>query len=150
MDSLILICVMVSCVLFILGFFLYVYNYTKNTYKNKISSLENDLSMTRTKLHNVNTISLSFKECNEIVDYITNDIWKNKYFINYRLRDLTMIPNMDDEITLFVKEVINSISNNVMTECLKYYSHDYLIKKITRTGQSLFIDYTNSYKPNTK
>jgi len=97
-----------------------------------------------------NSINLSFNECNEIVNYIIDDIWKNKYFINYRLREITIIPSMDSEITQFVKEVTSAIGDDVMIEILKYYSKDYIIKKITRDAQMLFIEYTKTFKPSTK
>ena len=149
-NTIIFVCIIVISVLLILGMVFIVHIYTKNKYQDMITNLQNELSVTRGKLLNTNTISLSYKECNEIIDNIIDDIWKNKYYISYRLRDISIISHMDEEISVFVKEVIDSISNNVMIECLKYYSYDYLIKKITRTGQMLFIEYTNNHKPNTK
>lgn len=144
------ICIIIFFVLFIIGLVLLIYFLIKNRYRDKVDNLQNELNVTRGKLANSTAVSLSFKECNEIIEYITDDIWKNKYYISYRLRDVSIISQMDNEIAEFVKEVIGSISNNVMSECLKYYSYDYLIKKITRTGQMLFIEYTNTHKPNTK
>ncbi len=126
-----------------------VYKYMKNKFNAQINTLEKELIAAKSQL-NTNSIKLSFTECNEMVDYIIDDIWKNKYFLNYRLRELTIIPSMDDEITLFTKEIIDSISPNTMVEILKYYSYEYLIKKITRKAQMLLIDYTNTYKPSTK
>ena len=95
-------------------------------------------------------IHLSFEECNTIIDNVVDDIWKNKYFLSYRLRDLTIIPNMDNEITEFTKEVLNSISDRVKVETMRYYSHDYMITRITRQAQMLFVDYIDKFKPSTK
>lgn len=95
-------------------------------------------------------IHLSFEECNRIIDNVIEDIWKNKYFLSYRLRDLTIIPNMDNEITDFTKEVLNSISDRVKVETMRYYSHDYMITRITRQAQMLFVDYIDKFKPSTK
>lgn len=150
MNKLTEIIVIVSCVI-TWGIIIYaVALYYKKSYKAYTEKLQHELSSTRTTLANVSSIKLSFDECNKIIDYIIDDIWKNKYFISYRLREISIIPSMDDEITLFVNEVLESISNDVMSEALKYYSNEYLIKKITRTAQMLFIEYTNTYKPNTK
>jgi len=97
-----------------------------------------------------NPIHLTFEDCNKIIDDITNDIWQNKYFINYRLKEVVIISNMDKEIASFTEEVIHSIGDPVMVEALKYYSYDYIIQRIVRKSQMLFIEYTNTYKPSTK
>ena len=149
-NTIIIFCALLTTILFILILITLIYLYIKNKYKKRIDNLEHDLSIERTSLSNITSLKLSFDDCNRIIDFIVDDIWKNKYFISYRLRDISIIPSMDDEIILFVNEVIESISNDVMNEALKYYSHEYLIKKITRTAQMLFIEYTNTYKPNTK
>lgn len=137
------------CLLLILGVSITPYLYIKYKSNKKITELKLALNTSAQKLSH-NSISLSFNECNDIIDYIVDDIWKNKYFINYRLRELTIIPAMDDEITSFVKEVVGAISDNVKMEIIKYYSYDYMIQKITRKSQMLFIDYTNNFKPSTK
>ena len=93
---------------------------------------------------------LSYEQCNTILENVIDDIWKNKYFLDYRLREVSIIPNMDQEITLFTKEVLASISDRVMLDLLRFYSHDYIVAKILRKSQMLFVDYTNTFKPNTK
>lgn len=98
----------------------------------------------------LDNVRMSFEDCDRYIENIINDIWQNKYFMNYRLRDLVMIPEMDHEIESFTKDVLEAVGNRVMIEILKFYSHDYIIRKITRKAQVLFIDYTNTYKPSTK
>ena len=95
-------------------------------------------------------LRLSFSECNDIINTVIDDIWKNKYFITYRLREMRTIPSMDNEIASFVKDVMGSLSLDIIKEAEKYYSQEYIIQKITRQAQMLFIEYINTYKPNTK
>lgn len=127
-----------------------VYFFTKHKFADHIGLLTDNLQNANRELSNRPSIRLSFSECNDIINDVVDDIWKNKYFIAYRLKEVSVIPAMDEEITSFVKEVVDALSEDVIKESCKYYSYDYIIKKITRQGQMLFIDYTNNYKPNAK
>lgn len=139
----------VFIILIIVGTGVGVFLYTRNSSKSKINDLEGQLAIFKSQV-NTNSLKLSFDDCNKIIDDIINDIWTNKYYLNYRLRELTIIPDMDAEINSFVKEVTTSIGSSVMLEILKYYQYNYIIKRITRKSQMLFVEYTRTFKPPTK
>lgn len=141
--------IIVCFILGIIGIVSGIYFYLNNKYKKNITELKDHIVSLQSQI-NTNPVKLSFSECNTIIDDVIDDIWKNKYFINYRLRDLTMIPSMDEEMQAFIKEVTSAIGNNTMNAILNYYTFDYVIKRITRKAQMLFIEYTNTYKPTTK
>ena len=116
---------------------------TNNKINKKINSMESNKQLPI-------KFNISFEDCDKYIDNVINDIWQNKYFLNYRLRDLVIIPEMDKEIKNLTEDVISSIGDPIMTEILNFYSYEYIIRKITRKAQMLFIEYTKTYKPSTK
>lgn len=106
-----------------------------------------------TTTHKQETIkkpSLTFDECNHIIDSIIDEVYTNKYFVFYRLKEIDVIPKMDEEVTKMTKEIMTGFSLDVLNDMYYYYDREFLIKKITRQVQKLLINYTNTYKPNTK
>ena len=96
------------------------------------------------------SMNLSYDDINVIIEGIITEIFTNKYLLYYKLKDVRVIPNMDEEITTITKEVINAFSNDLIHEISKFYSKDFLVMMITRKVQILLVDYTNNNKPNTK
>ena len=94
--------------------------------------------------------NLGYKEIMEIIEMTIDEIWKNKYFLYYRLKEIRIIANMDEEATAITKEVIESFTPEFMQSVMRYYTIEYFTKLITRKSQMLLVDYTNTYKPNTK
>lgn len=90
---------------------------------------------------------LSFEECESILSIIIDDVYTNKYLVQYRLRDLTVIPKMDDEIKKITLDIISSMSDNLKRSFECYYTEGYLVSMITRKVQLLLIEYTNKHKP---
>lgn len=135
--------IFIICILsFISSSLIYLFiNLYLDRYKHKTSNNNSNY---------INNTHLSFDECNKIVENIIDDVYQNKYYINYRLREITIIPKMDEEISNCVKDITNAIGDKVMIELLQYYKYDYIIIRITRKVQMLFIEYTNTFKPNTK
>ena len=95
-------------------------------------------------------VPLSFEQCEEILTVIIDDIYKNKYFLQYILRELTVIPKMDDEIQKITKDIYSAMSPYLIYSYRTYYTESYLISMITRRVQMLLVEYTNTYKPNVK
>lgn len=95
-------------------------------------------------------LQLTYNEVNEIIEGIIMEIFTNKYLLYYKLKDIRIIPNMDQEITNITKEIINAFSDTFIHACHSYYSNDFLVMMITRKVQILLVDYTNNNKPNTK
>ena len=93
---------------------------------------------------------LSFDQCNEVLFTLIDDIYKNKYFLQYRLKDIVIIPKMDQEIEKITKEIYSGLSDHLKYSFSIYYSEDYVISMITRKVQLLLVEYTNTYKPSTK
>lgn len=96
------------------------------------------------------SFNLTYEEVNVIIEGIITEIFNNKYLLYYKLKEITVIPKMDEEITNITKEVINAFSDTLIHEIGKYYSKDFLVIMITRKVQILLVDYTNNHKPNTK
>lgn len=135
----ILYCILLSALVILNGLTLFFYLNKKNE--------KPVIQQPITKPSNLN---LSFDECNEIIAYIVDDIYKNKYLLYYRLRDMTIIPEMDEEVTIITKEIISCFSDGVKEQIYRYYTEEYFVVMITRHIQKLLIDYINTYKPSTK
>lgn len=90
---------------------------------------------------------LSYSDVNTIVDDIIDEIWNQKYQMNYILRGVDVIPNMTTDISEMSKEVIESINMNLWTNIDRYYDRAYFGAKIVRRVELLFVDYTNRHKP---
>lgn len=144
--------IMIGFILGVFGIIFGFYLFLKYNSKKEIKKLEEELELEKSKHIPIPppSIRLTFDECNIIIDNIIDDIWNTKYYLNYRLRDLTMIPSMDTEISKFVEEVYKGIGDPVKLELLKYYSYEYLIQRITRKSQMLFVEYIDKFKPNSK
>ena len=95
-------------------------------------------------------LPLTFEDVNVIIEGIIAEIFNNKYLLYYKLKEITVIPKMDEEITTITKEVINAFSDTLIHEIERYYSREFLVIMITRKVQILLVDYTNNNKPNTK
>lgn len=116
----------------------------------RISEMNDEFINILNNLRGQSQLNLSFEQCNTIIDNIIDDIWTNKYYYIYRLKDVRVISKMSDEINMCVNDVLSAISDDVKLEICKYYTYEYLIKKITRQVKNLFIDYTYKFKPSTK
>lgn len=96
-----------------------------------------------------NSLNLSFEVLNKIIDLVVNEI-SEKYILSYKLREIQIIPNMDEEIKNISKEIVMSFSDEILREIRLYYTEEYFVAMITRKIQLLLIDYTDRNKPNTK
>lgn len=102
------------------------------------------------KMRNQQSNHLSYNEVNEIIEGIMMEIFSNKYLLYYKLKEITIIPKMDEEVTNITKEILAAFSDDLIQEFNRYYSKEFLIMMITRKVQILLVDYTNQNKPNTK
>ena len=94
--------------------------------------------------------TLTVNEVNEIMEYISNEVITNKYEVYYELKDLRIIPNMEEEITNITKDILNAFSDNFKENVKLYYSEEYFITLITRRAQYFLIEYTKKNKPKSK
>jgi hypothetical protein len=97
-----------------------------------------------------NNLNLSHSDIMSIIDSTIETVWKDKYLLYYRLKEIKVIANMDNEIVTITAEIMHSFSNPFMNTCLNYFTLDFITSMVTRKVQMLLIDYTNTYKPNTK
>lgn len=95
-------------------------------------------------------IPLSFEQCEEILGVIITDVYNNKYYLHYRLKDIKVIPKMDQEIVDITKEILDGMSPHLKKSFAMYYTDEYLVSMITRRVQALLVQYTNDNKPMTK
>ena len=94
--------------------------------------------------------NLSFEECNNVIDTIVADVYTNKFLVTYILKNLQLIPDLDEEVKEITTEICSCFSEDVMNDILYYYKKEYFIRMITRRVQKLLIDYINTHKPNVK
>lgn len=91
---------------------------------------------------------MTFEECTDVIDTVIKEIYVNKYQLYYTLKEIKIIPNMDEEIIKMSKEVLGAFSETQYREFSRYYTDTYLGQYITRSIQLLFIEYTDKNKPN--
>lgn len=119
----------------------------ESDHKNQIELIERSHADT---INNMNHAPLTFEDINEIIAAVMDELWVNKYYMNYYLRDAAVVPDVDKDIANFSKEVFSALSQNVVDNALKYYKFDYLIEKITRQSTVIFMDYIKKNKPPSK
>lgn len=99
---------------------------------------------------NTTFVPLPFNQCDDILNKIIDDVYKNKYYLYYRLKDVRVISKMDNEVSEITKDIYAAMSDNLKMSFSFYYTEDYLIAMITRKVQMLLVDYTSTFKPITK
>lgn len=99
---------------------------------------------------NDNHVYLSFDEVNEIIDTTIDEILVNKWKVYYRLKDIRIIPKMDQDIATITKEIITAFSPVFLESVEYYYTKEFFYTMITRRVQLFLINYTNEYKPPVK
>ena len=93
---------------------------------------------------------MSFEDVNEVLETVLMDIWSNKYLLYYRLRDIIVIPNMDEEARLITKDVMDALSPEFINYASRYYNTDHITRMIVRKAQVLLIEYLDKHKPSTR
>jgi hypothetical protein len=96
-----------------------------------------------------NSDIMSYDLCMQIVDETIDEI-VNKHILYYRLKDITIIPNMSDDIKKISKEIISSLGFKVTNDIEYYLELNYVYSMITRKVQLYLVKYIDTYKPNTK
>lgn len=91
---------------------------------------------------------MSFEECNTVINAVVEEVYNHKYGLYYKLKEMTIIPNMDEEIMAMTKEVLESFSESQYREFNRYYTKEYIARLITRKIQIKLIDYVGNNKPN--
>lgn len=144
-----LVILLVCTVIISVSFIAFLANYIKKIkihYEQKLIKYENEIA----EFANNIGVTLPYNEVMSIVDATIDAVWKEKYLLYYRLKEITVIANMDEEITTITKEIINAFDKGFLNGILKYFTLEYFTQMITRKVQLLIVDYTNTYKPNTK
>lgn len=131
----------------LMGAFLYYYLtiVNKKTNENKDMNLYSELIKSNSK-----KLNLTFEEVNEVIDEVYEEITKKKYMLYYRLKELSIIPDMEGEAKIISNEILNAFDPGFIEQVHKYYSSEYFIRMITRRVQMFLVDYTNTYKPPVK
>lgn len=147
-QAIYLVSAFILSIVFMIIFMYYALHHLKSenrklTKKLKEVEMVNDYNRRQTPL-------IPFDETIKIIDNVIDDVWKNKYFLYYRLKEIRIIANMDDEVSSLAKEIITSFSKEFMETVSMYFTDEYFAQMITRRAQMLIVDYTNTYKPSTK
>lgn len=117
---------------------------------NRISKLE-DINNENPKVETATKkLNISFDEMNKIIDSVFEEISQNKYLIHYILREIKVIPKMDEEIKSLTMDVLHAFSPEFRETLYSVYSEDYVIQMITRRSQKFMIDYLDKHKPRSK
>lgn len=93
---------------------------------------------------------LSLNEIYDVIDAVSEEIITNKYEIYYKLKEIKVIPKMDDEIKKITTDILNAFSPTFKESVSDYYSERYFIEMISRRAQAFAIKYTSENKPKSK
>ena len=123
-------------------------------YEKRLFLAENEANVIKEEYQNmvddIHYKPLEYTELNTIVDDIVNELWSQKYQMNYLLRGVDVIPDMTNDIAEMAREVVSSINQNLWANIDRYYDRAYFGSMITRKVEILFIEYTNRHKPPSK
>jgi len=117
---------------------------------DKVNKLDKKISESTNNAPSTVKLNLSIDEINKHIDTIFDEIKQNKYLLYFKLRELTIIPNMDDEITNMTTDVIHAFSAEFRNTLYSVYSEEYVIQMITRRAQQFMVDYIAANKPKSK
>ena len=106
----------------------------------------NDKTMFETVKKNEN---LDFETINTVIDFITTEVL-SKYALFYRLKEISIIPKMEDEVLKITKEIIESFSPTINEQIGRFYTKEYFYAMVTRKVQLYLVDYTDKHKPSAK
>lgn len=95
------------------------------------------------------TFNLSFDEVNDTIETVVSEIYNNKYLINYKLRDVRILSDMQDEVTKITIDVMSAFDQRFLNQAYRYYTREYLVQMVTRRATMLIILYTKEFKPKT-
>ena len=95
------------------------------------------------------TFNLSFDDVNDTIETVVSEIYNNKYLINYKLKDIRILANMQDEVEKITIDVMNAFDYRFLNQAYRYYTREYLVQMVTRRVTMLIILYTKEYKPKT-
>lgn len=102
------------------------------------------------ELKELETFNLSFDEVNDTIETIVSEVFNNKYLINYKLRDIRILKDMQEEVTKITLDVMSAFDQKFLTQAHRFYTKEYLVQMVTRRVTMLIILYTKEYKPKTR
>ena len=101
------------------------------------------------EMKELETFNLSFDDVNDTIETVVSEVYNNKYLINYKLKDIRILSNMQDEVTRITLDVMSAFDQRFLNQAYRYYTREYLVQMITRRATMLIILYTKEHKPKT-
>ena len=93
---------------------------------------------------------LTYDEIFEVITETIKVVFKHKYEMEYKLKDIKMFYNFEDEVRELTTEVIKAFSDDFIKKAEFYHTGDYITTYITRSITVLLIEYTKANKVKTK
>lgn len=93
---------------------------------------------------------LTYDEIFEVITETIKVVFKHKYEMEYKLKDVKMFYNFEDEVRELTTEVIKAFSDDFIKKAEFYHTGDYITTYITRSITVLLIEYTKANKVKTK
>lgn len=93
---------------------------------------------------------LTYDEIFEVITETIKVVFKHKYEMEYKLKDIKMFYNFEDEVRELTTEVIKAFSDDFIKKAEFYHTGDYITTYITRSVTVLLIEYTKANKVKTK
>lgn len=97
-----------------------------------------------------NNERLTYDEIFEVITETIKVVFKHKYEMEYKLKDIKMFYNFEDEVRELTTEVIKAFSDDFIKKAEFYHTGDYITTYITRSITVLLIEYTKANKVKTK
>lgn len=101
------------------------------------------------ELKELETFNLSFDDVNDTIETVVSEVYNNKYLINYKLRDVRILKDMQEEVTKITMDVMNAFDQRFLNQAYRFYTREYLVQMVTRRVTMLILLYTKEYKPKT-
>lgn len=75
---------------------------------------------------------------------------KYKHELDYKIKDIRVIYNFEEDLKQLTLNIISGISKELMNELLYYHPKEYIFKYIARVVEYYLIEYTRKNKVKTK
>lgn len=95
-------------------------------------------------------VTESYEELLNILDLTIKSEISYKYKMEYKMKDVRIIYNFQEDLTEITTNVLQTFSEQFMLQLERYHTREFIIKYVSREVQLFLIQYSKDNKISTK
>lgn len=76
--------------------------------------------------------------------------FEHKYNLEYKIKNIKIFYKFEDELSKLVKSTMLAFSDEFLRQLEFYYNREYIIRYVTRSVETLLIEYSRKHGPKAK